>query len=76
MLETFKKRIAPIFEEPEHEHSSSVKLGRVFLWFMMAGIVGGIAPFIWLTNHGGLVSVLTSVLFIILTAKPLSKWLV
>ena len=71
MLETLRKRIAPIFEEPEQEHSSSVKLGRIFLWFMMAGIIGGFAPFIWQTNHGGLVAALTSVLFIILTAKPL-----
>lgn len=76
MLETIRKQIAPIFEEPEKEHSSSVKLGRVFLWFMLAGIIGGFAPFIWQINHGGLVSALISVIFIIFTAKPISKWLV
>lgn len=76
MFESLRKRIAPIFEKSEQEHSSSVKLGRVFLWFMIAGIIGGIAPFIWPTNHGGLVSGLTTVLFIILTAKPISRWLV
>lgn len=76
MLESLRKRIAPIFEEPEQEHLSSVKLGRVFLWFMIAGIIGGFAPFIWHINHCGLVSVVTSVIFIILTAKPISKWLI
>lgn len=76
MLESLRKRIAPIFEEPEQEDLSSVKLGRVFLWFMIVGIIGGFAPFIWHTNHVGLVSVVTSVKFIILTAKPISKWLI
>lgn len=76
MLETLRKRIVPIFEEQEQEHSYSVKLGRVFLWFMMSGIIGGIAPFIWQTNHGGLVSALTAFIFLIFTIKPLSKWLV
>lgn len=76
MLESLRKRIAPIFEELEKEHSYSVKLGRVFLWFMIAGIIGGLSPFICPTNHGALLSALTSVIFIILTVKPLSKWLV
>lgn len=76
MLETFRKRIAPIFEEPEQGQSSPVKLCRVFLWFAVAGVIGGLAPFICQTNHGGLVSAFTSAIFIILTAKPISKWLV
>lgn len=76
MLENFRQRMASIFDEPDHEQQSTVKLGRLFLWFAIAGIIGGISPFIWRTNHGILVSSLTSLFFIILTAKPLSKWLV
>lgn len=64
------------FDVPDQEQHSSVKLGWIFLWFAIAGIIGGITPFIWRTNHGWLVSSLISALFIILTAKPLSKWLV
>lgn len=76
MLENFRQRMASFFDEPDQERHSSVKVGRIFLWFAVAGIIGGIYPFIWRTNHGILVSSLTSLLFIILTAKPLSKWLV
>lgn len=76
MLENFRQRVASFFDEPDQEQHSSVKVGRIILWFAIAGIIGGISPFIWRTNQGILVSSLTSLLFIILTAKPLSKWLV
>lgn len=76
MFEKFRQCIVSVFDVPEQEQHSSVKVGRIFLWLAVAGIIGGISPFIWRTNHGILVSSLTSLLFIILTAKPLSKWLV
>lgn len=76
MLESFRQNIASVFEVPEHEPHLSVKLGRIFMWFAVTGITGGISPFIRLTNHGLLISSLASVIFIILTAKPFSKWLV
>ena len=69
MLENFRQRMASYFDVPEQEQYSSVKLGWIFLWFAIAGIIGGISPFIWPTNHGVLVSAITSALFIILTAK-------
>lgn len=76
MLEELRQRLAPIFEEAEQTHGSSVVLSQIFLWLVVAGIIGGISPFILPTNHRLLVSLLTSATFIILTAKPLSKWLV
>ena len=76
MLENFRQRMASYFDVPDQEQPSSVKLGWIFLWFAIAGIIGGISPFIWPTNHRVLVSSITSALFIILTAKPILKWLV
>lgn len=76
MFEKFRQCIASFFDVPDREQHSSVKLDRLFLWIAIAGIIGGISPFIWPTNHGVLISSMTSLLFIILTAKPLSKWIV
>lgn len=76
MLEKLRQRIAPLFEEEEEQGQySSVKFGRLFLWIMAAGIIGGLSPFIWPTNHGLLLSYSSATLFIILTAKPLLKWI-
>lgn len=76
MLEKLRQRLAPLFEEEQQEQCTSVKLGRLFLWIMAAGIIGGLSPFVWPTNHGILLSYSTATLFIILTAKPLLKWII
>ena len=76
MLEKLRQRIALLFEEEQQKQCTSVKLGRLFLWMMAAGIIGGLSTFIWPSDHGLLLSYSTAALFIILTAKPLLKWII
>jgi len=73
MIEKIRQRLSAIFDEPEQNKTQSLRLGLIFLWIMIAGIIGGIVPFILVTDHGMLVSYLSSALFIIFTAKPMLK---
>lgn len=73
MIEKFRKHVAAIFEVPEQKHNPSVKVSVVFAWMMMAGVVGGIMPFVWITNYGIIVSSLSVFSFIVLTAKPVLR---
>lgn len=73
MMEQFKQRLASAFEDTEEDYSPSVEIGPIFLWAAVAGIIGGIAPFIWKTNHPMLVTISSTILFIILTAKSVLK---
>lgn len=38
MLENFRHRIVSFFDVPDQEQYSSVKLGRMLLWFAITGI--------------------------------------
>ena len=73
MTETYEQRIASVFEDTEENYSPSVKIGPIFLWAAVAGIIGGIVPFIWITDHPMLVTISSAIIFIILTAKPVLK---
>lgn len=73
MIEKIRQQIASIFEVPDEEYSSSMKLGPIFWWLMAAGIIGGIMPFIWKTNQPMLVAISSTIFFIILTIKPTLK---
>lgn len=73
MIEKFRQQMASVLDVQKDEHSHSVKLSPIFLWFMIAGIIGGIVPFVWKTNQPMLVAISSTVLFIILTAKPVLK---
>lgn len=73
MIEKTRQRLSSIFDEPEQNKTQSLRLILIFLWFMLAGIIGGIVPFILVTEHGLLVSYLTAAVFIVFTAKPVLK---
>lgn len=73
MIEKTRQRLSSIFDEPEQNKTQSLRLILIFSWFMLAGIIGGIIPFILVTEHGLLVSYLTAAVFIVFTAKPVLK---
>lgn len=73
MIEKIKQRLSAIFDESEQNKTQSLRLGLIFFWFMLAGMIGGIIPFILVTEHGMLVSYLTATVFILFTAKPVLK---
>lgn len=73
MIEKTRQWLSSIFDEPEQNKTQSLRLILIFSWFMLAGIIGGIVPFILVTEHGLLVSYLTAAVFIVFTAKPVLK---
>lgn len=62
-----------VFEVSDEEYSPSVKLGPIFLWLMVTGIISGIMPFIWKTDQPMLVMISSNIFIIILTVKPILK---
>lgn len=73
MIERYRKQIVEFFDIPEQENCPSLNLFAIFPWMMVAGILGGLVPFIWHTDDSLIIASLSALLFIIFTAKPVMK---
>ena len=65
MIDKIRNTIASIFEDAETEIVRTVRIKPIILWATTCGVIGGIVPFLILSRHSLMVSLIVS--FVVLS---------